>query len=132
MPARRAVRLAAVALVASAALGSRPDFRVSPRFALFLTLATRPAGQLLSSVCVGIATLHSQEQIIVPGGAFKLGTDEIVFPLDAEGPARPATVGPFVMDKYEVRQLDGAIAAMLGPRGTQHACARAFCCESCR
>ncbi|KAA0148191.1 hypothetical protein FNF29_06850 [Cafeteria roenbergensis] len=43
-----------------------------------------------------------REQIVVPGGRFGLGTDHIEFPLDAEGPARPVTVKPFVLDKYEV------------------------------
>jgi len=40
---------------------------------------------------------------VVPGGKFFMGTDKIWFPQDAEGPAFPATVSAFVMDKYEVR-----------------------------
>jgi formylglycine-generating enzyme required for sulfatase activity len=38
----------------------------------------------------------------VPGGVFLLGTDQVVFELDAEGPAMAVEVAPFAMDQFEV------------------------------
>jgi formylglycine-generating enzyme required for sulfatase activity len=46
--------------------------------------------------------LALQEQILVPGGSYHMGTDKIWFPQDAEGPAQLVNVGNFVMDQYEV------------------------------
>ena len=39
---------------------------------------------------------------MVPGGSFYMGTDRVWFAQDAEGPARAASVEPFVMDQFEV------------------------------
>lgn len=43
-----------------------------------------------------------QGMVELPGGAFRMGTDQESFPADGEGPVREVTVDPFYMDAHAV------------------------------
>uniref|UniRef100_A0A6U1N9Z0 Sulfatase-modifying factor enzyme-like domain-containing protein n=1 Tax=Fibrocapsa japonica TaxID=94617 RepID=A0A6U1N9Z0_9STRA len=42
------------------------------------------------------------EMVLIPGGKFYMGTNDPKIPTDGEAPARPVSLSPFYMDKYEV------------------------------
>uniref|UniRef100_A0A8C4T354 Formylglycine-generating enzyme n=1 Tax=Erpetoichthys calabaricus TaxID=27687 RepID=A0A8C4T354_ERPCA len=46
------------------------------------------------------------QMVLIPGGAFLMGTDEPGIPQDGEGPARRVHIQSFYMDMYEVSNLE--------------------------
>lgn len=52
---------------------------------------------------------HTNPTIFVQGGTFTMGTDEPAIAEDGEGPARKVTVSDFLMQKYEVSNLEFAL-----------------------
>lgn len=44
--------------------------------------------------------------LFIERGTFTMGTDEPVFPVDGEGPARKVTVYGFYLDKHEVSNAE--------------------------
>lgn len=55
--------------------------------------------EILQSVFSGSRT---NEMVFIPGGMFKMGTDQPVFVADGEMPARQVKIKSFYLDKYEV------------------------------
>jgi len=58
-----------------------------------------------TDVCMDNDGCNSSEiegMVYIPGGKFYMGTNDPNFSQDGEGPARPVTLSPFFMDKYEV------------------------------
>jgi sulfatase modifying factor 1 len=52
---------------------------------------------------MGQAASHLESMVLLPGGEFKMGTDDQEgFPNDGEGPVRPVTLRPFYIDPYAV------------------------------
>lgn len=49
-----------------------------------------------------------ERMVLVPGGEYQLGTDDIVIENDMEGPKRIITLRSFYLDKYEVSNKDFA------------------------
>jgi formylglycine-generating enzyme required for sulfatase activity len=47
-------------------------------------------------------TYAAPNEIALPGGTFRMGTDVQLIPSDREGPARNIDVGPFNIDQFEV------------------------------
>lgn len=50
----------------------------------------------------GETTAATDGMLQLPGGEFRMGTDDPGFPADGEGPPRRVTVDPFFIDKYAV------------------------------
>jgi formylglycine-generating enzyme len=48
------------------------------------------------------ARFGMQDEIFVPGGRVRLGTDEPIIKSDAEGPSFEVDLAPFFLDTYEV------------------------------
>jgi formylglycine-generating enzyme len=46
--------------------------------------------------------IEDEEMVLIPGGTFHMGTDNLVIKSDAEGPRRVITLSSFYIDKYEV------------------------------
>lgn len=53
--------------------------------------------------------------VSLPGGTFLMGTDEVGFPEDGEGPVREVTVGPFAIDRFAVS--NGRFASFVDASG---------------
>lgn len=49
---------------------------------------------------------RTNEMLFIERGTFTMGTDEPVFPVDGEGPARKVTVYGFYLDKHEVSNAE--------------------------
>ncbi|XP_026751056.1 formylglycine-generating enzyme [Galleria mellonella] len=46
------------------------------------------------------------EMVLVPGGEYQIGTDDIIIETDSEGPRRIIKINSFYLDKYEVSNID--------------------------
>ncbi|CAL1527082.1 unnamed protein product [Lymnaea stagnalis] len=49
---------------------------------------------------------RTNEMVYIPGGRFKMGTDEPIFIADGEMPAREVTLDSFYLDKFEVSNAE--------------------------
>jgi sulfatase modifying factor 1 len=82
--------------------------------------ATRPSGAPTVPAAVAASPREGGEagddtMVPLPGGTFLMGTDEIRFPEDGEGPAREVRVGPFAIDRFAVS--NGRFAAFVDASG---------------
>lgn len=55
----------------------------------------------------GTVTSGSTDRMVkLPGGTFRMGTDDVGFPEDGEGPVRVVNLDPFYVDKYAVTNAE--------------------------
>jgi len=52
------------------------------------------------------AELFSEDMVRVQGGNFIMGTNNPKLPMDGESPARPVELSPFLLDRFEVSNVD--------------------------
>jgi formylglycine-generating enzyme required for sulfatase activity len=50
----------------------------------------------------GAPGAHDDDLVTLPGGTFRMGSDDGTFPADREGPVRPVTVAPFRIGRHAV------------------------------
>lgn len=63
---------------------------------------TRAAGAAVRETIQRAEPGSTEGLVLLPGGSFRMGTDEPTFPEDGEGPVREVTLEPFWVDPYAV------------------------------
>lgn len=66
--------------------------------------AKQEAADLLS----GAGDVPVNDQVLINGGVFTMGTDNPILPQDGEAPARQVKISDFLMDKFEISNTDYA------------------------